>query len=25
LGEFPDKGIKDLFWGTLQNNLTHIR
>jgi hypothetical protein len=25
LGEFPDNGIEDLFWGTLQNNLTHIR
>jgi len=25
LGEFPDHGIEDLFWGTLQNNLTHIR
>ena len=25
LGEFPDHGIEDLFWNTLQNNLTHIR
>jgi hypothetical protein len=25
LGEFPDHGIADLFWNTLQNNLTHIR
>ena len=25
LGEFPDKGIEDLFWNTLQDNLTHIR
>jgi hypothetical protein len=25
LGEFPDKGINDLFWNTLQGNLTHIR
>ena len=25
LGEFPDKGIKDLFWNTLQGNLKHIR
>jgi len=25
LGEFPDHGIEDLFWGTLQDNLKHIR
>ena len=25
LGEFPDHGIEDLFWNTLQGNLTHIR
>jgi len=25
LGDFPDKGIKDLFWNTLQDNLKHIR
>jgi len=25
LGEFPDKGIEDLFWNTLQDNLKHIR
>ena len=25
LGDFPDKGIEDLFWSTLHGNLTHIR
>ena len=25
LGDFPDHGIKDLFWNTLQINLRHIR